>query len=53
MESATIKVKFSFVKLMYEQMDGIAMGGPLGPVMANIFIIFFSVSNSLRFSTEY
>lgn len=50
MESANITVKFSFVNLMYKQMDGIAMSGPLGPVMANIF---FSVSNSLRFSTEY
>ena len=31
-------VKFTFNSLIYSQHDGIAMGTPLGPKLANIFI---------------
>ena len=31
-------VKFSFNNAMYRRSDGIAMGSPLGPVLANIFV---------------
>ena len=34
---ATTEVEFSFDDVMYRQVDGVAMGSPLGPILANIF----------------
>ena len=35
---ATSEVEFSFNGIMYRQVDGVAMGSPLGPTLANIFM---------------
>lgn len=41
MELATCSVEFSFDGVMYQQVDGVAMGSPLGPTLANIFLGFY------------
>ena len=38
MNIATISAEFSFNNVMYEQLDGVAMGSPLGHALANIFV---------------
>ena len=35
---ATSEVEFSFDGTMYKQLDGVAMGSPLGPILANVFV---------------
>ena len=40
MKSATSGVEFSFNDIMYKQTDGVAMGSPLGPALAKIFVGF-------------
>ena len=41
MKSATFSVKFSFNNTMYKQTDGVALGLPLGPTLANIFVGYY------------
>ena len=43
MKLATSGVKFSFNSLIYSQQDGIAMGSPLGPTLAKIFMGFIEL----------
>ena len=38
---ATSGVEFSFNGTMYRQVDGVAMGSPLGPALANIFVGYY------------
>ena len=44
LESATKKSHFIFDGQYYDQIDGVAMGSPLGPVLANIFMCHFEES---------
>ena len=37
----TENVQFSFNNQLYFQKDGVAMGSPLGPILADIFMGFF------------
>jgi len=50
LEFATKKSHFIFDGQYYDQVDGVAMGSPLGPVLANIFMCHFEeqwVSNTV------
>ena len=49
LELCTKEMHFSFEGDIYEQVDGVAMGSPLGPVLANIFMVALedSLVNSL------
>jgi hypothetical protein len=38
MKFVTTGVEFSFNQIMYKQIDGVAMGSPLGPLLANVFV---------------
>ena len=41
LQMVTSGVEFSFDDLMYRQTDGVAMGSPLGPLLANIFVGYY------------
>ena len=41
MELVTSDVEFSFDGTMYRQTDGVAMGSPVGPALANIFVGYY------------
>ena len=45
---ASREVEFSFNNQIYKQLDGVAMGSPLGPALANIF---FGFHNSRLFDS--
>ena len=52
LEFATKKSHFIFDGQYYDQIDGVALGSPLGPVLANIFMCHFEekwLMNSSRF----
>ena len=35
----TKQVHFTYNKQIYSQKDGVAMGSPIGPILANIFMV--------------
>ena len=45
MHLATSSVEFSFNNNMHRQIDGVAMGSPLGPALANIFVGYKEVKS--------
>ena len=48
--SATSSVEFSLNNTMYKQTDGVAMGSPLGPALANILVGYYE--EKLFYSTQ-
>ena len=38
---ATSSVEFSFNDIMHHQIDGVALGSPLEPALANIFVGYY------------
>lgn len=41
MEFITVFMEFNFIMIMYRQIDEVATGSFLGPIIANIFVVFF------------
>ena len=41
LETATSESSFIFDSLLYKQIDGVAMGSPLGPTLANPFLCHY------------
>ena len=44
LEKATVCVLFLFDGVLYEQVDGVSMGSPLGPLFANFYLGFLETS---------
>ena len=38
---ASFESFFIFDEVLYRQIDGVAMGSPLGPILANVFLCYF------------
>ena len=53
MKIATKEVEFSFNKIMFCQTDGVAMGSPLRPTLANILIQYIEHKIIPKFITKY
>ena len=49
MKIVTSSVEFSFNNCMYRKIDGVAMGSPLGPALANMFVEFYEPKLSTKF----
>ena len=41
LSTATTSIEFSFNNTMHKQIDGVAMGSPLGPILANMFVGYY------------
>ena len=52
MKIATSNVQFSFNNIVYSQIDGVAMGSPLGQTLANIFVGYLESKIAKVFSSQ-
>ena len=52
MKLATEEVEFSFSNILYRQIDGIAMGCPLGTTLANIFMSYLEYKVLPKFDSK-
>ena len=48
-KTTTTSVEFSFNNIMYRQIDGVAMGSPFGPALADIFVAIMNQNFSMKF----
>ena len=53
MKIATKEVEFSFNNIMFSQTDGVTMGSPLGPTLANILMGYFKHKIISKSITKY
>ena len=55
MKTATTSVQFGFNNIMYRKIDGVVIGSPLGPALANIFVGYYEskLFNKISKSTVY
>ena len=53
MKIGTKEVEFSFNNIMFCQTDGVAMGSPLEPILANILMGYIEYIIILKFKTTY
>ena len=47
MNSATTSIEFNFGNVVYKEIDGVAMGSPLGPALTNIFVEYYEENSCL------
>ena len=50
---ATKNSYFIFNRQLYKQVDGVAMGSPLGPTLANAFLVHFEKNCPSDFKPHY
>ena len=51
LERCATNTPFLFNNCVYKQIDGLSMGSPLGPVLANIFLCHLEETYMLKHST--
>ena len=49
LEFSTLGTYFLFQGTFYDQIDGVAMGSPLGPVLANLFMGYYETMSPNAF----
>ena len=51
LELCTKEINFTFDEKIYQQVDGVCMGSPLGPVLANVFMVDLETKTAPRLNS--